>query len=667
MRLTNGCPMIANTLIWKEIGRLLPFALTSLLLCAELAAQPVANAGSPEAERKYHVDVEPVSGGAELVTIFGTKPGAGGQADDVPLVSVLRDTLGAEDPASARLRYVWILTTIRPTALQRFVSAVSFAYFRAGTSQHADRVPSPVLDLAAPAKRVLPNLLSDGLQALELDPMGAPIRASTRSYRGNSSDYHQVQVFQALNVLDGLARQPDGRRALSDTEIEQIYSRLSLSNRTFGGLVRQENLPRFYDKQTTEQAQNRGHNWELLRQRAELNGLYFDPLAAGDGSPAEALVWVARHDLEQSAARHFNPKFLSIADPWTDPRLFNWKGYSQTFYFDAENRRVPPDTPGAHGIEMIPLAFYSLDYPHVPLLLADFRTSQPKRRELVRHGISSVLLGVLDVARFTNWPYLAANTTWTFVRGRQGGAVNRSGRLEAYSGARTFLSSDSSLDPKLRAELARRVDALALNPLENRGSTEVTAAKEQYAALLQYATEPAGLDAKLARDRANELDSYTRSTPGRMLARLGRLFSETPRADSSRAVEVNAELESYRRSASDARFLDQLLASSPRPEIQRSTGDIRSAVDGVAQGPEADRRAPALIAQVFERSEDPDVRVSCLRALGRMASDDARNQLRRISQDPRSTESWRTLALLYLNGDIATGPVAERGAESGTE
>lgn len=614
---------------------------------------------------QYRVERQPVTGGAELVTVFGHQQQSEGGTLEVPLVSVLRDTLGSASSESARLRYVWILTNTRPTALQRFISAVSFAYFRPGLNRHADRVPQPILDLAAPSKSVFPNLLSDGVQALELDPMGAPIRSSTRSYRGNSSDYRQMQVFQALYSLEGLAREPDRQDALSDAELEQIYSRLSLSNRTLGGLVKDEDLPRFYDRQVTEQGENRGHNWELLRQRAELNGLYFDPLNLSDTEPSEALLWIARDDLAQKQVRHFSGRFLDIADPWTDARLLHWKGYSQLFYFDADHRRVAPNDPDAHPTEMIPLALYGLDHPHVPLLLVDFRTSQPKRRELFQHGLSTVLLGILDVARFTNWPYLAANTTWTFIRGRQGGAVNRSARLEAYSGARAFLAADSNLDPKLKAEISRRLDFLALNPMENRTAAENTVAREQYAALLQYATAPAGLDAKLEHDRQKELDSYTRSAPGRLLAGFGHLFTPVPRADSDQSLALRAELDSYRRAAADAHFLDRLLASGPRPEMEWNALDIRTALEAIAQQPEAYRKAPRLVAQVFERSEDDDIRVACLRALGRMDRGEARNQLRRISQDNNNTEGWRSLAVLYLEGNSATRPVTAE-AEAGT-
>ncbi len=237
---------------------MLESALMTLLVGAQLIAQPPT----------YHVEREPVAGGAELVTVFGRLAESGGQSTDVPLLTVLRDTLGNSDPQDDRLRYVWILTSAPPTPVQRFVSAVSFTYFRAGGRSHADRVPKAAMDLSAPSKTVWPNLFGDSLQALRLDPMGVSVRASMRSYRGNSTDYRKLQVFEALSSLDGLARESDSQQILPDDEIRAVYAHLSLSNRTFGGLVRDENLSRFYDKQASQREENRGHNWELLRQRS---------------------------------------------------------------------------------------------------------------------------------------------------------------------------------------------------------------------------------------------------------------------------------------------------------------------------------------------------------------------------------------------------------------
>jgi hypothetical protein len=625
---------------------LLASALIPFLLGAEVVAQPAPT---------YRVERHPIAGNAELVTLFGRvqTPGSRLQEFDVPLLSVLRDTLGDTDPENDRLRYVWILTDTRPTPLQRAASALSFFYFRAGSRQHSDLVPKPVLDLASPARNVWVNLLGAGVQTMRLDALGAPIRASTRSYRGNSSDYRKLQVFRALGAMDNLARETGGESVLSDEDIQKVYSRLRLSGYTFGGLVRDENLSRFFDKESSRLEQMRGHNWELLRQRAEFCGLYFEPLAASGSTPNQAMLWVARDDLERREQQRFDGQFLRIANPWTDLRLIAWNGYTELRYFDAENRPVDADTAGARAVEMIPLALYSLDYPRVPLLLADFRDIfKPKRRELLQHGLSTVLTGVLGVTGFGNWSYMAANSAWTFVRQRHGAPMDRFARLRAYSEAREFLAVDTTLDPQLKLELERRLNHLALNPLENGLATEAKLAQEQYAALLRYAESPGGLSAKMERERRKELASYTRSHGMRLLLALGRLFTARPDVEaSSPDPALLAKLDVHRRAAHHVRYLERLLASSPRPEVIRDSAQIRQAIDALSVEPAANRRAPRLIAQVFERSGDADVRMTCLRALHRLDVEPARHELLRLAQDPGTAPSWRTLCLLYFRGE----------------
>jgi hypothetical protein len=613
----------------------------------------------------YFLKQEPVKGGAELVTLFGrlADPGAGGQNLEVPLLSVLRDTLGDASPNNDRLRQVWILTSTRPTTLQRAASALSVVWFRAGTRKHDHRVPSPAMDLASPAKNVWTNLLGDSLQAYQFDPLGMAVRASTRSYRGNFDDYRKLQLFEALGALDGLERAETGDALLSDADFRQLYSRLSLSDRTLGGLVQERHLSKFYDRETARIQETRGHNWELLRQRAELNGLYFEPLALPGDTPLGALLWVAAEDVDHRSDYSFDRQFLNIADPWTDERLQHWTGYKEVRYLDADNRAVSADSPGARPVEMIPLAFYSLGHPRVPLLLADFRDQlKPKRREMVQHGSSVLITGILGITRFGNWPFFAGESAWMFVRGRHGAAINRSARMRAYSEARTFLAVDTQLDPQLKTELFTRLDHLALNPLENGAAREAQLAREQYQALVQYAKAPGGLEAKLQRDRRKELASYTQSGPRRMFGAIGRFFSGAPPIDSEMPEPVLiAEIDAHRRALHDQRFLEQLLASSPRPEVVGSVDEILRSVEALSAGPETHLRAPGLIGKVFTRSEDPEIRFACLRALQHLNLEEARNELRRLSRDPGTSDDWRELCLRYLSAD--PGPLV--GAASG--
>jgi len=619
---------------------LLETALLSFLIGTQVAAQALP---------AYRTERKPVGDGAELITVFGRsrplEPAA--PAQEIPLVSVLRDTLGSSDPDSARLRYVWVLTSTKPTLVQRTASALSFVWFRTGGKEHADQVPAPVLDLASPARSVWSNLAGNSLQALQLDSRGAPIRSSTRSYRGNFNDYRQLQVFRALGALDALEREPDPQTVWPATELHNVYSRLSLSNRTFGGLVREENLGRVYGKETSRRAEIRGHDWELLRQRAEANGLYFDPLTLAGQTPTQALLWVARKDLNRAQPHAFDRQFLGIANPWTDQRLLHWAGYSEMRYFDADNRPVSAGTPGAQALELIPLALYSLDYPRVPLLLVDFRSSlTAKKRELVQHGANTILTGFLGITSFGNWSFLAANSAWTFVRGRQGAPTVRSERLRSYSEAREFLAEYTQLAPELQAELLHRLDHLALDPLENGLDTEARVAREQFAALMQYAQSPDGLAAKLESDRQKELEAYTRPRAIRFLMAGARLLRIGLPENSAEARAVrHSQLEARREAAAQVRYLKQLLASSPRPEVVEDSAQIRYAIERLSADRFTPPNASRLIAQVFERSLSFDVRMACLESLRRLDDTEARIELLRLAEDPRQSDFWRAATL----------------------
>ena len=597
----------------------------------------------------YRLESEPLPSGAELLTIFQHNEAS----DDLPLVSILRDTLGDQDPENDRLRYVWVLAATRPSLTQRVASAIPFASFRFGTRQHATNIPKPVLDLGSPAKGVWSGLITDSVQVLELDPMGALVRSSTRSYRGNAGDYRRLQVFGAARAVEGLLRQADDQQALSDGELRQIYSRLQLSNRALGGLVRETSLPHFYDRQTSQIYETRGHNWELLRQRAELCGLYFEPVSGTDGAPREALLWISRNDLETRSSERYERQFLNIANPWTDDRLLHWTGYSEVRYFDSENRVVDSETPGARPQVLIPLALYSLEYPRVPLLVVDFRDGlKPKQRELGSHAMDTILTGVLGLTGFSNWPFVAANAVWHFVRIRRGATLDHSLRLEAYSRAREVLDANSSLDTALKIELITRLEHLALNPLENSRAAEETLARNHYSALVSYAGALNGLNEKLSRDRQRELRMYRHSASVQALIALGQLFTARPpvAADNDEALRV--QLDSRRRIKYHMTFLSTLLASSPRPEVMRNTQDIRKSIQALADEVENSPEASRIVARLLKCTEDSELRIACVQTLSNSRSEQARGELRRIVEDPEASESLRTLCSRYLNGGV---------------
>ena len=249
----------------------------------------------------FRLERQPIAGGAELITLFGKlqDPASSAERLDVPIVSILRDTLGDSDPENHRLRYVWVLTSTRPTPVQRLASAFSFLCFRTGTKHNENRLPAPVLDLASPGKTVWPNLVGKGLQATELDPLGVMVRTSTRSYFGNSSDYRKLHLYQALGALDGLQRSDEGRDILPDYQLHEIYSRLRLTDHTFGGLVRKEKLSGYYDKQSSR----RERSENLIERNIGCRSFDFGDAGLARFDPAGQLLLRQLHRLALPAHR----------------------------------------------------------------------------------------------------------------------------------------------------------------------------------------------------------------------------------------------------------------------------------------------------------------------------------------------------------------------------
>src|SRR5438045_2677007 len=67
----------------------------------------------PDANSSFRIEKIRVDGGAELLTIFGrlqNTHSASEKSTEIPLISVLRDTLGDANPENDRLRYVWMLS-----------------------------------------------------------------------------------------------------------------------------------------------------------------------------------------------------------------------------------------------------------------------------------------------------------------------------------------------------------------------------------------------------------------------------------------------------------------------------------------------------------------------------------------------------------------------------
>ncbi|MCA1556792.1 MAG: hypothetical protein LC747_08905, partial [Acidobacteria bacterium] len=402
-------------------------------------------------------------------------------------------------------------------------------------------------------------------------------------------------------------------------ELKEIQARLMLSQKTFGGLIDDIYLARAYEKQTSQWLDTRGHNWELLRQRAEVEGFYFEPLELPDGNTTHALLWIARSDIGTNRGRRYDKRFLNLANPWSDKRLLNWRGYAETRYFDAENRRVSAETPGARAVELVPLALYGLDHPKIPILLVDFRDNlNPKAREMSQRVLQDIARATVNFSKL-DLPYFLGRAVYDFVTDRRGMDVNQPSRLRAYSQLKLLLALNASLDPKLRDELMQSLERVSLNPLENDTEVEARLAREQYAALLDYARRPSGgLIAKLVRDRRAELTPLVHSRPERVLLRLANLTSfglYTHREKASPEEQI-ATLNDARKLSHHRQFLREVARSSAEVEVQWNIADVRRSLEFIAEhGERADGKTAAVIGRIFAHTKDEEIQKLCLSGL----------------------------------------------------
>lgn len=663
----NGLPprQSARPLASAVLALVIIFNAATPLVFAQQAAAPAppnapASTNAPAAapaESVFRFETLPVASGAEILTIFGrldgVPRGAAADTSDVPLVSVLRDTLGDAERDNDRLRYVWVHTFTSPTARQRAASAVPFLYARVGNKNRAGRdAPPHLLDLGTPERDVWRKIFLSSLQALLVDPASAAAKASTRTYRRNLDDYRRAHVVRALAVLTLYEAGAGGESIFTPQELKDIQGRLTLTQKTLGGLVDDIYLRQVEQKQASNWLDARGHNWELLRQRAEAEGLYFEPLLLPDGSATHALLWTSREDVARNRGRKFGDRFLNLKSPWGDERLRKWDGYTEARFFDAENRRVAEGTPGAKRVEMIPLAVYGLDHPRIPVLLVDFRaTLSPKGREMSRRVLKDVTRTVAAFSR-ADLAFMLGRAVYAWVTDRRGMDINQPSRVRSYSQFKLLLSLDASLDPDLRDELGRRLEHVSLNPLENDRGAEARLAREQYAALVEYARRPGGLDARLDRARRAELVPLKHGRAERVLFKLANTLSfglYTHRERAGAPAEQAAALDAGRRLDFHQRFLREVAKSSSRVEVEWDAAEVRRSLRFVAErGERAGGKTAAAVARIFERTEDKEIRGLCLGGLYRINNETAKNSLVRIYRDGATADEWRTLSAQYL-------------------
>lgn len=654
--------------------------------------------GEPGASRRspiFRVERISTANGAELLTIFGKINQDNSDTADVPLVSIARDTFGDSDPENDRLRYIWMLTYSRPTLKQKLAAAIPFFYHRVGSRQAAPNGPPPaLLNIPAMQRNAWSGVFWFGLQHFALDTQGLTVKLASRTYRRNLSDYHTAHVVQALSILSMYDRtrsrniDPDGTLAalrLEQNPASQHFSfdnrtesiegappaetitpadsletqaRLILSGRLLGPLVPSDRYRDVVDKRTIGSANLVGHNWELLRQRAENEGLYFEPLRMPDGTITHAILWVAKKDLTSVHDEKFDGRFLNIANPWKDRTLRTWEGYSETRYFDSEDRQTIESLSDARTVELIPLAVYGLDNPRIPTLLVDFRDGlNPKKREVSRRIVNEVASNIMSLSFFDTTYYLGRKA-FEWITNRRGMDINQPTRLGSYSQLKLLLSMNSTIAPTLRNEIERRLEAVSPDPLTNDRASEIRLARQQYSTLIDYARRPDGLAAKIERERQAEMVPLKHGKTARLFFRFGTLLTfgryvhretETP--------ELLLKMETARRADHHLRYLREATNSTPQIEVTANLNAVKRSLQFVVDHSiELGDSAAKVSAQVFTRTADYETRRLCIEALSGIKARSARNELLRIYRDPQTNAYWRTTVATSLRKAVADDP-----------
>lgn len=606
----------------------------------------------------FRLETIPVEGGGEIITIFGNLRGlerkGDAETDDVPLVSVLRDTLGDVDSENDRLRYVWTHTYAKPTKLQRLASFVPFLYMKVGGKKKVspDSPPPAIIDLSGTESDVWQRFMWLALQNVLFNPYGVAVKSSTNAFDRNRRGHRQAHIIRALAILALYQHETGAKQVFSATELREIQARLMLTDKIFGGIVDDAYLERYYQNQSFTWRDTRGHNWELLRQHAEAEGLYFEPLTLPNGEATHALLWVARGDLSSNRTRKFNGRFLNFSNPWRDKRLLNWKGYSETRHFDANSRAVASDAEGARQVELIPLALYGLEHPKIPILLVDFRDGgNAKRREASRRLIEDIARNVLALSKFGDIHYFLGRTVLDFVTSRRGIDFNQPTRLRAYSQLKLLLSLSATLDPELRDEINERVSRVSTNPLEDDLKAEARLAREQYEALVRYAKRPKGLAARIDRDRRAELVPLEHGRTARTLFRIANLlsFGLYKHREDEKDGELRERIDAERRLAFHRRFLREVSKSSPVVEVVWNIEDVQRSLHFIGQnGTKADANTARAVARIFFHTEDEETKRLSLNCLYRINNATAKNELLRIYKSPDVAQDFRQLSADYL-------------------
>src|SRR4051812_21779435 len=172
------------------------FSLLLVLIPRGLRAQEASRLTNttdiePLSSGPFRTQRTPVEGGAEIITIFIHKDGPDG---DLPLISVLKDTLGDHRVENDRLRYVWLHSYARPSLSQELSSAVPFLYMRTSNKTTAGSgPPPPIVDLNRPGgSSGWDTLLWHLFKRVALADSGYVVKPPAGQYLQNKSEYRRT-------------------------------------------------------------------------------------------------------------------------------------------------------------------------------------------------------------------------------------------------------------------------------------------------------------------------------------------------------------------------------------------------------------------------------------------------------------------------------------------
>jgi hypothetical protein len=534
----------------------------------------------------------------------------------VPLLSVLRDTLGDDRRENDRISYVWLLGMTHQSSTQRLLAAVPFFYWRVedgSTHINGNRRVKPLMDLTKPENPMVVQAMRDALQWTALDPLSMPVRATSRAYRTNEVAREGSHLEEAIGYLRQ-APKSDSGEGLTQAETDTVVARLELRKRLLGGLVGDRAARQVGQQEGAERERVRSRNWDLLRSFAESTGLLFESLEISGSSGEYGLLWFPADPgaAEPVGVSHDAVwKALNLRNPWTDSVLRSWDGPVFERSLDANGSLLPAGVIGSRVVKLIPLGTYSLNYPKFPLLMVDFRDKLHVRlNEMVQRTVNEITSGIVGISHFTNWYYYAGASAYDFVASRHGKGMDSAARLDCYTRFRAALALDRAMDPTLRELLQRRMDSLSVNPLEGSPQHEVQVAEARYAALLQQASSGV-LEKQLDKTRRSELADFgstQRTRAGTAFLSVASL-NLLPRRRAP-GEDLLSDLDHTRRVRAHLNFLHAAVNSGPNPEIAYDPLRMRAAV----------RELSELLPEVHSKNVRKDA-VSTLSRLNALTND----------------------------------------------